>query len=86
MIIDGEKERRAFHRERSLMRKRNHVHHVKVEPLPRGSVGNLQSASPLRGWFHDKISNRFADRFYITLTLRQESFTSSNLDVTEETK
>ena len=66
------KERTAFFRDRSLQRKRNHIHHIKIEPLPRGSVGNLQSASPLRGWFHDKISNRFANKAFINLTLQQD--------------
>jgi hypothetical protein len=71
-VMDSHKDRTACFRDRSLSRKRNYVHHYKCEPLPRGSVGNLQSASPLRGWSHDKISNRFADKYYIALTLRQE--------------
>jgi len=70
--MDFHKERTAFHRDRSLSRKRNYVHHYKAEPLPGGSVGNLQSASPLRGWFHDRISNRFANRCYIQRTLLED--------------
>jgi hypothetical protein len=72
--MDSQKERTAFYRDRSLSRKRNYVHHHKMEPLRGGSVGNLQSASPLRGWFHDKISNRISNKHYISLTLREDMY------------